>query len=54
MAKTWYFSVKCKIAKIEPLFKKGIKTEAKNYRTISLLPLTSNVIKKSIHDQTED
>ena len=33
------FSLKCKIAKIKPLFKKGVKTEAKNYRTISLLPL---------------
>ena len=31
-----------------------IKTEAKNYRSISLLPLTSKVIEKSIHDQTQD
>ena len=36
------------------MFKKGIKTEAKNYRPISLLPLISKVIEKSIHDQIQD
>ena len=41
-----------KIAKVKPLFKKSI--EAKNYRPISLLPLISKVIEKSIHDQTQD
>ena len=40
------FPLKYKIAKIRPLFKKGIKTEAKNYRPISLLPLISNVTEK--------
>ena len=30
------FLSKCKIAKIKPLFEKGIKTEAKIYRPISL------------------
>ena len=45
---------KCKIAKIKPLFKKGIKTEVKNNRPISLLPLMSKVIEKSIHDQIQD
>ena len=44
---------KCKIAKIKPLLKKGIKTEAKNYRPISLLPLISKLIERSIHDQTQ-
>ena len=43
-----------KIAKVKPLFKKGIDTEAKNYRPISLLPLISKVTEKSIHDQTQD
>ena len=33
--------LQCKIAKIKPLFKKGIKTEAKNCRPISLPPLIS-------------
>ena len=48
------FPSQCTIAKIKPLFKKGTKTEAKNYRPISLLPLISKVIEKSIHDQTQD
>ena len=36
------------------MLKKGIKTEAKIYRPISLLPLISKVIGKTIHDQTQD
>ena len=48
------FPWQCKIAKIKPLFKKGIKIEAKNYRPISLLPSISKVIEKSIHDHTQD
>ena len=36
------------------MFKKGIKTEAKNYRPISLLPLRLKVKEKSIHNQTQD
>ena len=46
------FSSQCKIVRIKPLFKKGIKTEAKNFRPISLLLLISKVIEKSIHEQT--
>ena len=46
------FPDKCKFAKLKPLFKKGSKTEAKNYRPISLLPLISKIIEKVIHDQT--
>ena len=45
------FPSQCKIAKIKPLFKKEIKTEAKNYKPISLLPLISKVTEKSTHDQ---
>ena len=33
--------------------KKGIKTDAKNYRPISPLPLLSKVIEISIDDQTK-
>ena len=44
----------CKIARIKPLFKKSIKTGAKSYKPISLLPLISKAMEKSIHDQTKD
>ena len=36
-----------------PVFKKGSKTETKNYRPISLLPLISKIIEKVIQDQTK-
>ena len=39
------------IAKLKPIYKMGSLTEASNYRPISLLPLTSKVIEKVIHDQ---
>ena len=45
------FPSQCKIAKIKPLFR--IKTEAKNYRHISLLPLISKVTEKSTHNQMQ-
>ena len=48
------FPSKFKVPIIKTLFKKGIKTEAKKYRPISLLSLISKVIEKSIHDQTQD
>ena len=41
----------CKIAKLKPLFKKGLKTNPSNYRPISLLPLIFKVIEKLIHEQ---
>ena len=47
------FPKKGKPAKLKPLFKKGSKTEAKNYRPISLLPLVSKIIEKIIHNQVE-
>ena len=39
---------------MEPLFKKGFQTEAKNYIPVSLLPLISKAIEQSIHNQTQD
>ena len=42
----------CKIAKLKPLFKKGSKTDPKNYRPISLLPLMSKVLERIVHGQT--
>ena len=47
------FPNQCKIAKIKPIFKKGSKLEAVNYRPISLLPLISKVFEKCIHDQLQ-
>ena len=44
----------CKIAKLKPLYKKGKKTDPKNYRPISLLPVISKTLEKVIHDQTMD
>ena len=42
----------CKVAKLKPLFKKGSKTDLKNYRPISLLPLMSKVPERIVHEQT--
>ena len=47
------FPDKCKHAKLKPLFKKGSTTEPKNYRPISLLPLISKIIEKTIHHQVQ-
>ena len=41
------FSNKCKVTKIKPLYKKGLKTSPKKFRPVSLLPPISK-----IHDQT--
>ena len=45
------FPEECKIAKLKPVFKKGARTDPKNYRPISLLPLVSKIVEKSIHFQ---
>ena len=44
----------CKIAKLKPLYKKEAKTKPKNYQPISLLPLLSKIIKRIIHNQTQE
>ena len=44
----------CKIAKLKPIYKKGKKTDRKNCRPISLLPVISKILEKVIHDQTMD
>ena len=40
----------CKIAKLKPIYKKESKTEPKNYKPISLLPLISKIMEKVIHN----
>ena len=47
-----HFPHDCKLAKLQPVYKKGYKTDPKNYRLISLLPIVSKIIEKIIHDQT--
>ena len=46
------FPLDCKIAKLKPLYKVS-KTDPKNCRPVSLLPLVFKVIEKVIHNQTE-
>ena len=47
------FSEQCKIAKLKPLFKKGSKSNPKNYKPTSLLPVASKIIGRSIQNQTQ-
>ena len=47
------YSLDFKIVKLKSLYKKGSKTDPKNYRPVSLLLLVSKVIEKVIHNQTE-
>ena len=51
--KRWKFPLGYKTTKLKPLYKKRPKTDPKNYRPVSPLPLVSKVIEKAIHNQTE-
>ena len=42
----------CKTTKVKPIFKKGKSTEPKNYRPVSLLPVTSKTIERVLHNQS--
>ena len=48
------FPDQSKIAKLRPLFKKGSKSDPKNYRPISFLPVVSKIIQKTIQIQTQE
>ncbi|KAI5731310.1 hypothetical protein M8J77_008047 [Diaphorina citri] len=43
-----------KAALIHPIFKKGDKTDANNYRGISLLPVTYKILSKALQNRLED
>ena len=43
-----------KIAKLKPLYKKGLKTNPENFRPTSLLPLMSKVIERIVYSQVDD
>ena len=47
-----YFWKDCKVAKIKPLYKKGIKTDPKNFRPISLLQIVPKTIEKVMRNQS--
>ena len=44
----------CKIVKLKPLYKKGKRTDPKNYRPVSSFPVISKIYEKVINDQTMD
>ena len=48
------FPSDCKIAKLKPLHKKGLKTNPENFRPISLLPLISKIIERIVYDQVDN
>jgi hypothetical protein len=45
------FPDQCKLAKIKPIFKKGVVTDVGNYRPISLLPAFSKIFERVVCDQ---
>ena len=49
-----HFPKDFKLAKLKPLYKKGAKTDPKNFRPISLLPVLSKINENVKHYQTMD
>ena len=52
--KQFLFPDELKIAKLKLLFEKGYKSDPKNYRPTSLLPVVSMITEKAIHIQTQE
>ena len=40
------FPEECKIAKLKPILKKGSRTDPKNFRPVSLMPLVFKISEK--------
>ena len=40
-----------KRAKVTPIYKTGDKSDVSNYRPISVLPITSKIIERAVHEQ---
>ena len=43
-----------KVAKVVPLFKKGSKVDAGNYRPVSILNVMSKILERAVHGQVRD
>ena len=43
-----------KLAKVTPIFKSGSKSDANNYRPISVISLFSRILERFVHDQMYD
>ena len=51
-SKFFHFPKGHKVAKVKPIYKKGTKTDPKNFRPIALLSIVFKILEKVIHDQT--
>ena len=40
-----------KFAKVKPLFKKGSRLDAGNYRPVSILPIVSKILERAVYNQ---
>ena len=48
---TGVFPDEWKLARVVPVFKKGIRSDINNYRPISIIPIIAKVFEKTIYDQ---
>ena len=48
---TGVFPEEWKLARVVPVFKKGIRSDVNNYRPISIIPIIAKVFEKAIYDQ---
>ena len=48
------FPIEWKVARITPIFKKGVKSDLNNYRPISVIPIVSKIFEKIVYQQLYD